>query len=245
MIKQILRTRLGIKPDTVNQLHHNFIDLGWLWAFKAFCHCCQTLICVHLKYNARKMVLFYHIARINHDQRLQCRAADRLPRPYWQRNDVPGRRHHRRLAKALAAVINLMDPHVIVLGGGVSNIASVYDVVPQLWQEWVFSDSVVTPLKKSAKTPSSTKKYKASAINKDLESISEDLDFPKSIVLFPFAPHSSRHLQLTAHKHKLLIFNSKKLRTRNWISHCHPITCYVKIYYHPKKQRGLFYRLIN
>ena len=42
-----------------------------------------------------------------------------------------------------------MDPHVIVLGGGVSNIASVYDVVPQLWQEWVFSDSVVTPLKKS------------------------------------------------------------------------------------------------
>lgn len=58
-------------------------------------------------------------------------------------------RHHRRLAKALAAVINLMDPHVIVLGGGVSNIASVYDVVPQLWQEWVFSDSVVTPLKKS------------------------------------------------------------------------------------------------
>ena len=58
-------------------------------------------------------------------------------------------RHHRRLAKALAAVINLMDPHVIVLGGGVSNIASVYDVVPQLWQEWVFSDSVVTPLRKS------------------------------------------------------------------------------------------------
>ncbi|MEE3160183.1 MAG: ROK family protein, partial [Pseudomonadota bacterium] len=51
--------------------------------------------------------------------------------------------------------INLMDPHVIVLGGGVSNINSVYDVVPQLWQEWVFSDSVVTPLKKSVHGDSS------------------------------------------------------------------------------------------
>jgi len=58
-------------------------------------------------------------------------------------------RHHRRLAKALAAVINILDPHVIVLGGGVSNIASVYETVPALWQEWVFSDTVVTPLKKS------------------------------------------------------------------------------------------------
>ena len=58
-------------------------------------------------------------------------------------------RHHRRLAKALAAVINIMDPHVIVLGGGVSNIPSVFTEVPKLWSEWVFSDTVITPLRKS------------------------------------------------------------------------------------------------
>ncbi|MEC7547444.1 MAG: ROK family protein [Pseudomonadota bacterium] len=57
--------------------------------------------------------------------------------------------HHKRLAKALAAVINLMDPHAIVLGGGASNIESIYRVVPELWGEWVFSDSVETPLLKS------------------------------------------------------------------------------------------------
>ncbi|WP_369982938.1 ROK family protein [Thalassolituus sp.] len=57
--------------------------------------------------------------------------------------------HHKRLAKALAAVINLMDPHAIVLGGGASNIESIYRIVPELWGEWVFSDSVETPLLKS------------------------------------------------------------------------------------------------
>lgn len=58
-------------------------------------------------------------------------------------------RHHRRLAKALAAVINIMDPHVIVLGGGVSNLHSIYSAVPEMWDEWVFSDTVITPLLKS------------------------------------------------------------------------------------------------
>lgn len=58
-------------------------------------------------------------------------------------------RYHQRLAKALAAVINLMDPHAIVLGGGASNIDSIYQVVPELWGEWIFSDYVETPLLKS------------------------------------------------------------------------------------------------
>jgi fructokinase len=48
-------------------------------------------------------------------------------------------RYERRMAKALAAVINLLDPDVIVLGGGMSNIARLYDAVPRLWREWVFS----------------------------------------------------------------------------------------------------------
>lgn len=58
-------------------------------------------------------------------------------------------KHHRRLAKALAAVINLMDPHAIVLGGGVSNLSSIYRTVPDMLSEWVFSDTVTTPILKS------------------------------------------------------------------------------------------------
>jgi fructokinase len=50
----------------------------------------------------------------------------------------------RRLAKSLATVINLLDPDVIVLGGGLSNIESLYARVPQLWTDWVFSDRVDT-----------------------------------------------------------------------------------------------------
>ena len=48
-------------------------------------------------------------------------------------------RYERRMAKALAAVINMVDPDVIVLGGGMSNIDHLYDRVPQLWGEWVFA----------------------------------------------------------------------------------------------------------
>jgi fructokinase len=52
----------------------------------------------------------------------------------------------RRMAKALASVINLLDPDAIVLGGGLSNIEMLYERVPQLWEEWVFSDRVDTRL---------------------------------------------------------------------------------------------------
>ncbi len=52
----------------------------------------------------------------------------------------------RRLARALAAVINVLDPDVIVLGGGVSNIAALYRRVPVLWKEHVFSDVITTRL---------------------------------------------------------------------------------------------------
>jgi len=54
--------------------------------------------------------------------------------------------YSRRLAKALATVINLLDPDVIVLGGGLSNIESLYTRVPQIWTDWVFSDRVDTRL---------------------------------------------------------------------------------------------------
>ncbi len=55
-------------------------------------------------------------------------------------------RYVERLARALATVINVMDPDVIVLGGGLSNIARLYEEVPALWKAHVFSDDVRTRL---------------------------------------------------------------------------------------------------
>lgn len=55
-------------------------------------------------------------------------------------------RYEDRLARALAGVINLLDPDVIVLGGGLSNIARLYDTVPRLWSRYVFSDRIDTRL---------------------------------------------------------------------------------------------------
>lgn len=51
-----------------------------------------------------------------------------------------------RLVRALASVINIIDPDVIVLGGGVSNFKRLYEAVPSRWGEYVFSDSVATRL---------------------------------------------------------------------------------------------------
>lgn len=55
-------------------------------------------------------------------------------------------RYEDRLARALASVINVLDPEVIVLGGGLSNVERLYDNVPVLWENWVFSDTVRTRL---------------------------------------------------------------------------------------------------
>jgi len=64
----------------------------------------------------------------------EARAGDTLAR--WEA----------RLARALATVINLVDPDVIVVGGGLSRIERLYTRVPALWADWVFSDVVATRL---------------------------------------------------------------------------------------------------
>ena len=64
-------------------------------------------------------------------------------------------RYEARLARALAGVINLLDPDAIVLGGGVSNLDRLYDHVPRLWGAHVFSDHVATRLAKHAHGDSS------------------------------------------------------------------------------------------
>jgi fructokinase len=56
-------------------------------------------------------------------------------------------RYTDRLARSLAHVINILDPDVIVLGGGMGKIAGLYETVPRIWGPYVFSDSVMTPLK--------------------------------------------------------------------------------------------------
>jgi fructokinase len=59
-------------------------------------------------------------------------------------------RYEERLARALASVVNLLDPDVIVLGGGMSNAARLYTEVPRLWSRYVFSDHVATRLSRPA-----------------------------------------------------------------------------------------------
>jgi fructokinase len=55
-------------------------------------------------------------------------------------------RHRNRLARSLAGVINILDPDIIVIGGGVSLLAGLYEPLPALLAEWCFSDGVFTPV---------------------------------------------------------------------------------------------------
>jgi fructokinase len=55
-------------------------------------------------------------------------------------------RYEDRMARGLASIINLLDPDVIVMGGGVSNIARLYREVPSRLGQYVFSDTVSTPI---------------------------------------------------------------------------------------------------
>jgi fructokinase len=56
-------------------------------------------------------------------------------------------RHASRLARALAGVINLLDPDIVVLGGGLSQMPHLYDAVPRLWGDWVVSGGVREPVR--------------------------------------------------------------------------------------------------
>jgi fructokinase len=85
-----------------------------------------------------------HLALTGHRvpaQEIARSAANREPAA-----TVTLQRYEQRLAKALAHVINLLDPDVIVLGGGMSNMDRLYVNVPTEWGKWVFSDRVDTRL---------------------------------------------------------------------------------------------------
>jgi fructokinase len=79
----------------------------------------------------------------------ETRTAEDIARTADPASEATMQRYERRLARALATVINLYDPDVIVLGGGLSDLARLYDTVPRLWQGWCFSDVVTTPLRRA------------------------------------------------------------------------------------------------
>ncbi|MBZ6537910.1 fructokinase [Klebsiella variicola] len=58
-------------------------------------------------------------------------------------------RYEQRLAKSLAHVVNILDPDVIVLGGGMSNVERLYQTVPDLVKQWVFGGECETPIRKA------------------------------------------------------------------------------------------------
>lgn len=55
-------------------------------------------------------------------------------------------RYEERMARALASVINVLDPDVVIVGGGLSNLQRLYANVPRLWGRYIFSDQVATRL---------------------------------------------------------------------------------------------------
>jgi len=64
--------------------------------------------------------------------------------PAFERDGKDLARYHERLARALGTIINVLDPQVIVLGGGLSNLPSLYTEVPRIWGRYIFSPTAVT-----------------------------------------------------------------------------------------------------
>ena len=61
-------------------------------------------------------------------------------------NEATLKRYEHRLARSLATILNVLDPDLVVLGGGLSNMQRLYENVPKLWHEWIFSDTCTTSL---------------------------------------------------------------------------------------------------
>jgi fructokinase len=82
-----------------------------------------------------------------------CTGLDATPEEIARRADAGDagavaamERYEERMARSLGSIINVVDPDVVVLGGGLSNIERLYDTVPRLWAPYVFSDHVATRL---------------------------------------------------------------------------------------------------
>jgi fructokinase len=82
----------------------------------------------------------------------QIAAAEEAGEPYAVRSLAM---YKHRLARSLAALVNILDPDVIVLGGGISNINTVYDELPELIGRHAFSDEIRTRVVRAAHGDSS------------------------------------------------------------------------------------------
>ncbi|MBP2849253.1 fructokinase [Dickeya oryzae] len=81
-------------------------------------------------------------ARHGHEIIALAEQGDRLAEQALQR-------YEQRLAKSLAHIVNVLDPDVIVLGGGMSNVKRLYDTVPALLKQWVFGGECDTPVRQA------------------------------------------------------------------------------------------------
>jgi fructokinase len=55
-------------------------------------------------------------------------------------------RYYDRFARAISGVLNILDPDIVVVGGGMSNVSALYEAVPKIWNRYVFSDTTETPI---------------------------------------------------------------------------------------------------
>ena len=88
----------------------------------------------------------YVFGWMNYGEELNVRGGTTVGVPVTLETKASIERLSDRLARALGAVINLVDPDVIVLGGGLSNIDVFYSRVPELWADYIFSDVINTRL---------------------------------------------------------------------------------------------------
>jgi fructokinase len=93
--------------------------------------------------------------KLNTNQSLETNEISNRANSGDQKSDATLTRYEHRLARGLSNVINLLDPDVIVLGGGISNIRRLYDNVPRIWEQWIFSDYSDTRLVKNVHGDSS------------------------------------------------------------------------------------------
>ena len=70
-----------------------------------------------------------------------------LPCPDKYDTQAALERHVDRMARGLAVIVNVLDPDVIVLGGGMSNVDEIYDGLPLVIPQFIFSDSFTTPIR--------------------------------------------------------------------------------------------------
>ncbi|MEO5364337.1 MAG: ROK family protein, partial [Magnetococcus sp. DMHC-8] len=109
------------------------------------CYCGQTG-CIETFLSGPGLSHHHHLASGQRLTAVEIVAAAARGDPVAERSVC---RYEERLARALASVINILDPQVVVLGGGLALVERFYRTVPALWGEYVFSDQVATELVKA------------------------------------------------------------------------------------------------